>query len=136
MFEVYLYLLVSKLIANDFGLFLLNLHFLNMTCYCFILPFSMLWNGSYNWFHWSKQMYGMFTFWAEMVIFSKIVLGLRNFRYYLWGVGGDVWRRLCRHVRWTISAGVKGGWAEGLPCAEPEARTPIGSSGFFKIYKN
>ena len=56
MFEVYLYLLVSKFITNDFGLFLLNLHFLNMTCCCFILPFGMLWGGSLNQFHKNGQV--------------------------------------------------------------------------------
>ena len=32
-------------------------------------------------------------------------------------------------VRGEIFAGVDGGRAEGLVCADPEARTPIGASG-------
>ena len=36
--------------------------------------------------------------------FKKVVLGFQNFGYDLWGVGGDVWRWLCRHLHWQISA--------------------------------
>ena len=31
--------------------------------------------------------------------FSKAVLGLLNFAYDFWGVGGDVWSLHCRHMR-------------------------------------
>jgi hypothetical protein len=40
-------------------------------------------------------------------VFSKVVLGFGNFRYDLWGDGGDIWRRP----------------------ADPGAKTPIGASG-------
>ena len=67
---------------------------------------------------------------------SKVVLGFRNFRYEFWGVGGDVWSWLCRHVCRKISAHEMVGRAEGLACADPEARTPIGESGNFNKLLN
>ena len=39
-----------------------------------------------------------------------------------------------RHVRRKLSAHVDGGRAEGLSCADPGARTPIGMSRFVKIF--
>ena len=45
-------------------------------------------------------------------VFSKFVLGFRNFGYDFCGVGGDVWRWLCRHVRRKISTHVHGGTSE------------------------
>ena len=60
---------------------------------------------------------------------SKFVLGFRNFRYDFWGVGGDVWRWLCRHVRRKISAHVDGGTSERSSVRRRWARTPIGASG-------
>ena len=41
--------------------------------------------------------------------FQKVVVGFRNFGYDFWGVGRDVWRWLCRHMRRKISARVDGG---------------------------
>jgi hypothetical protein len=34
-------------------------------------------------------------------------------------------------VHWKISASVDGGRAEGLACADPRARSPIGASGIY-----
>ena len=35
-------------------------------------------------------------------------------------------------MRQNNSAGVAGGWAEGLACADPGARAPIGANGILK----
>ena len=51
---------------------------------------------------------------------SKVVLGFQNFGYDFWGVGGDVWRWLCRHVRRQISAHVDGGPSGGPQSASAE----------------
>ena len=64
-------------------------------------------------------------------VFSKVVQGFQKFGYDFWVVGGDVWRWLCRYVRWKISAHVDGGLVEGLACADPGARTPIGVTLIF-----
>ena len=40
-------------------------------------------------------------------------------------------RPSCRHVRRKFSVASMGGRAEGLACADPGARTPIGASGIF-----
>ena len=39
---------------------------------------------------------------------ERLVIEFWNFRYDFWGVGGDVWRRLCRHACRKISASVDG----------------------------
>jgi hypothetical protein len=54
---------------------------------------------------------------------SKVVLGFRNFGYKFLAVGGDVWSWLCKHVRQNIYAHVDGGWAKGLACTDPGAKT-------------
>ena len=61
--------------------------------------------------------------------FLKIVLGFRNLGYDFWGVGGDVLRWLCRHVRRKISSDVDGGLSGVSRCVDTGARTPIGVSG-------
>ena len=48
-----------------------------------------------------------------MGVFWKVDLGFWNFGYDLGGVGGDVWRWLCRNVHWKISAGVDGAPSRG-----------------------
>ena len=60
---------------------------------------------------------------------SKMVLWFQNYGYELSAVGGGVWRWLCRHVRRKFSLMSMRGRAEGLVCADPGARTPIGVSG-------
>ena len=42
-----------------------------------------------------------------------------------WGVGGDVWRWLCRHLHQKIWHMSMRGWAEGLPCADPGYEPPF-----------
>ena len=54
-------------------------------------------------------------------VFSKVVLGLRNFGYDFWGIGGDVW--LCRHVRRKVFTHVDGGSSMRRPgCEDPHWR--------------
>ena len=50
---------------------------------------------------------------------SKNFLGYRIVVYDFWGVGGDVWRWLCRHVCRKNSASVDGG-----PCGGSRVRRP------------
>ena len=47
---------------------------------------------------------------------------------------GEMFKGDCRHVRGEISAHVNGGPKEGLACADPGARTPIGVRGFFLLF--
>jgi hypothetical protein len=51
---------------------------------------------------------------------SKVVFGFRNFGYEFLSVGGDVWRWLCRHYAVKFQLMTRGGWAEGLACADRE----------------
>ena len=68
---------------------------------------------------------------AQKGVFSKVVLGFRNFGYDFWGVGGYVWRWLCRPMRRKISAHSVGGTSEQSSLRRRWARTPIGLSGIF-----
>ena len=52
------------------------------------------------------------------------MLGFRNFGYDFWGVGGDVWRWLCRHLRRKISAHVDGGPSVGSRVPRPGSEDP------------
>jgi hypothetical protein len=45
---------------------------------------------------------------------SKVILRFRKLWYVFWGVGGDVWRWLCRHGCRKIPLVSMGGRAEGL----------------------
>ena len=69
------------------------------------------------------------TFGRKRGYISKKFLRFWNFGFDFLGAGGDVWRWLCRHVRRKFPLASIGGWAEGLACADPAARTPIGASG-------
>ena len=80
-----------------------------------------------------KYLWGVFSFLGFYSFFLKIsnvVLGFQNFGYGFWGVGGDVWRWLCRHVRLNFSAGVDRGLSGG---SDPGARTPISDSGNYNL---
>ena len=64
-------------------------------------------------------------FWAEKIFSSsKVVLGFRKFKYDFWGVGEDVWRRLCLHVQRTFFAGVDGGLSGGSSMCRPGSEDP------------
>ena len=78
--------------------------------------------------------------WRFLVFFlkiSKIVLGFRNFGYEFLGVGGHIWRWLCRHVRQQISAHVDGGPSGGASMCRPGSKDPNRRERKFynKIYK-
>ena len=62
-------------------------------------------------------------FWRTKGGISKVVLGLQNFGYYFWGVGGDVWT----YGR-KISAHAHGGTSEGSSVRRQWVRTHIGMS--------
>jgi hypothetical protein len=73
------------------------------------------------------------TFGRTRGVFSKVFLGFRNFGYDFLGVGGDVEGDSAdMHAR-KFPLTSMGGQAEGLACADPGARTPIGVSGNFPI---
>ena len=50
--------------------------------------------------------------WWQSNLILPAVLEFRNFGYDFWGVGGDVWRWLCRHLRRKNSAQTR---ERGLP---------------------
>ena len=68
-------------------------------------------------------------FWQTRGVFSKVVLGFRNFGYLFCEVGGYVWRWLCRHVCQKFSAQVNVGPSGRSSIHRPGMRTPIGVSG-------
>ena len=49
---------------------------------------------------------------AVVPFLPEVDLGVWNFAYAFLGIGGDVWRWLCIHVRRNISADVDGGLSE------------------------
>ena len=66
---------------------------------------------------WSQQ------YWSEWSV-SKVVPVFRNSGYDFWGVGGDLWRWLCRHVHLKISTHVDGGPSGGSRVPRPGERGP------------
>ena len=70
-----------------------------------------------------------------MGVFSKVVQGCRNFRYDFWGVGGDIWMWLCRHVRRKFPLMLMGGRANGQTWTNGEQGPPSAWAEFLFIIK-
>ena len=64
--------------------------------------------------------------------FSKVVLGFRNFGYEFLAVGEMFEGNSADMCGEKFPLMSMGGQAEGLACADPGARTPIGVSGNLK----
>ena len=57
-------------------------------------------------------------------VFWKAVLWFWNFGYNFWGIGGDVWRWLCRHMHRKNSTGVDGRLSGGSSMRRPGSEDP------------
>ena len=62
-------------------------------------------------------------------------LGFRNLAYDFWGVGRDVWRQLCRHMRGQISACVDGGLSAGSSVRRPGSEDTHQRQRFLFLYR-
>ena len=69
------------------------------------------------------------TFGQTRGVFSKVILGFRNFGYDFLGVRGDVEGDSADMRARKFPLTSMGGQAEGLVCADPGARILLGVSG-------
>ena len=78
--------------------------------------------------HWSWYFSQFLFSWYLFILKggSSVVLGFRNFAYAFLGVGADVARWLCSHMKLKILARVDGRMRESVKCVRG-ARTQIGT---------
>ena len=82
---------------------ILNMHG-DKACRCFKIYFFININPDFLSISPNRRLNRFVILGWKRGVLWKVVLGIGNFGYDFWGVGGDVWRWLCRHLRRKFSA--------------------------------